>query len=775
MINITKEPVYRTYVLVHILLLLKLGRSVIFRDSSTLDAYVLNNTHIAFEVSVPNNHLLAIGFGNYMTDSDMVMWQSKGVQSACQDMWSTGRRKPSIDIINDYNTQIKYDQAQRAFFRSIRRLDTGDKYDYEIDHEFKEINMIWAFIDTSADLQRHYMDNKGRMKMRMNQQGQIEFELIPILDIALIAGWLQFMAWTVLGLVQVASYRYLRRYWWLNNWLHAVCGTIICLETLIIGFVGMIDGFFITWHVILGFAIMGYVFLVSIFGFYVLWYQNTVQWQSAKVARLKKIKRISGYILIVLSQLAMISGVFEYNHQSPSALRSLLGILDIIVFFGIWGAMEFYFRRHREDYVPFIDKKIEMSSEEFYDRIKRGEKLVLLNDMVLNVSKYQFNHPGGKFVIAQNVGRDITKFFYGAYQMENYGNQKPYFHSNVARAIVNELMMGRMSTKAPKFIAQAVGKYPVNSNTKCFVFRSHTNVPGISKYYPDISYIGKHYLLSSLDQFQVRRQYTISNCMQGETYNWYLKAISYCLSDSSNVSMSFRNLVTNGLPVVNEIEVGEDGQNNSAYSIMNFETQQDMIESCQKNGCEVVMTIKDYKAPDGLATRIFEDTSNGKNIVLTVQGPMGIGLDIQRTGTHIAFTGGTGCLVFVDLVAFLLRKSMKSLKPSEDNQIDGDSFKFVLYVSFPKREEVIGLELYEGLVQIQEKFELKNFEFHMRLSNETKERWDFKFLDQQLDKYNENLQKIWVCGPPRMNEDFDKNLLRLQNKYGYGHHTYDIL
>jgi len=40
------------------------------------------------------------------------------------------------------------------------------------------------------------------------------------------------------------------------------------------------------------------------------------------------------------------------------------------------------------------------------------------------------------------------------------------------------------------------------------------------------------------------------------------------------------------------------------------------------------MTIKNYNAPGGLSTRIFEDTSNGKNLVLTVQGPMGIGLDI---------------------------------------------------------------------------------------------------------------------------------------------------
>ena len=73
---------------------------------------------------------------------------------------------------------------------------------------------------------------------------------------------------------------------------------------------------------------------------------------------------------------------------------------------------------------------------------------------------------------------------------------------------------------------------------------------------------------------------------------------------------------------------------------------------------------------------------------------MGIGLDIKRSGTHIAFTGGTGCLVFADLIAHLIRKSLNLLKLTEDNQLCSESFKFVLYVSFPKREEVIGLELY---------------------------------------------------------------------------------
>lgn len=96
----------------------------------------------------------------------------------------------------------------------------------------------------------------------------------------------------------------------------------------------------------------------------------------------------------------MISGIFEYNHNNSSGLRSLLGILDIIVFFGLWAIFEFFYRRLRDEYVPFKDIKHEMSSDEFYDRINKGEKLVILNDMVLNVSKYMYNHPGGKFFIS---------------------------------------------------------------------------------------------------------------------------------------------------------------------------------------------------------------------------------------------------------------------------------------------------------------------------------------------------------------------------------------
>jgi hypothetical protein len=62
---------------------------------------------------------------------------------------------------------------------------------------------------------------------------------------------------------------------------------------------------------------------------------------------------------------------------------------------------------------------------------------------------------------------------------------------------------------------------------------------------------------------------------------------------------------------------------------------------------------------------------------------MGKGLGIQAEGVHVAFTAGTGILVFIDLVAHLIRKNLGQLDAQEDSQLS-PSFKFVLYVSFPK-------------------------------------------------------------------------------------------
>jgi len=85
-----------------------------------------------------------------------------------------------------------------------------------------------------------------------------------------------------------------------------------------------------------------------------------------------------------------------------------------------------------------------MTQREFEDHVDRGRKLVILDEFVLDVAKYIDWHPGGRFLITHNIGRDISKCFYGGYALE--GNLGPtlaptWTHSNIARQVVNQLII----------------------------------------------------------------------------------------------------------------------------------------------------------------------------------------------------------------------------------------------------------------------------------------------------------------------------------------------
>ena len=151
-----------------------------------------------------------------------------------------------------------------------------------------------------------------------------------------------------------------------------------------------------------------------------------------------------------------------------------------------------------------------------------------------------------------------------------------------------------------------------------------------------------------------------------------------------------------------------------------------------------------------------------------IQGLLGKGLNLQKNGVHVAFTGGTGVLVFIDLVALLLRKNLGLIKNDHNIPIfkPGATFKFVLYVSFPNREDSVALELIEGLSEITKALKLKNFHLELRISNEGKsQRWDKNFIVRHIDIWKkQGLKMVYVCGPPVMNTVFDQTLESLVEK-----------
>ena len=88
-----------------------------------------------------------------------------------------------------------------------------------------------------------------------------------------------------------------------------------------------------------------------------------------------------------------------------------------------------------------------------------------------------------------------------------------------------------------------------------------------------------------------------------------------------------------------------------------------------------------------------------------------------------------------------------------------DAFQFHLYVSYRSRDQAIALELFEALEAYCRRTNTNNFHLHLRLSAEkvNPQRWDEAFIRQEIDKFGfKNIQRVWVCGPPVMNETFDR-------------------
>ena len=113
------------------------------------------------------------------------------------------------------------------------------------------------------------------------------------------------------------------------------------------------------------------------------------------------------------------------------------------------------------------------------------------------------------------------------------------------------------------------------------------------------------------------RHYTACNAMRPEIYKEYIR----CLKEDSGETFDQQLL---------------------DYEDKNFQ----------------MLTIKNYGR--GLSTRVHSATDNTR---FEIKGPIGKGLEVSKTGVHIAFAAGTGALCFVDLVATLIMSTLNIRPP----------------------------------------------------------------------------------------------------------------
>ncbi len=185
-----------------------------------------------------------------------------------------------------------------------------------------------------------------------------------------------------------------------------------------------------------------------------------------------------------------------------------LGVLHLVAIFFLVVIFEVFHYKSKQGEVTFTGGDgglIYITKDEFNQRLAEGENLALIEDLVVDLSKYKFNHPGGKFVLEHNIGRDISKFFYGSYMLEN--DLKPHVHSNIARNIVNELTVGKLVETAITHTMVISASQVVNSNCKTFILRSqgagHKNF--VHPASDDMSSFGRHYMIRTFENPGLKR------------------------------------------------------------------------------------------------------------------------------------------------------------------------------------------------------------------------------------------------------------------------------
>lgn len=131
-----------------------------------------------------------------------------------------------------------------------------------------------------------------------------------------------------------------------------------------------------------------------------------LKWKTRFLFYARRVHRWLGYATLALAQGVIINGGFDATKFGK--ISWILCIIQTVFGLAFFVGFEIRHRRSVAKDVPYEAQVITVSGEEFEDRIRNGEQLVLLEDLVLDISEFKADHPGGQFAIEHMVGRDIS-------------------------------------------------------------------------------------------------------------------------------------------------------------------------------------------------------------------------------------------------------------------------------------------------------------------------------------------------------------------------------
>lgn len=148
------------------------------------------------------------------------------------------------------------------------------------------------------------------------------------------------------------------------------------------------------------------------------------------------------------------------------------------------------------------------------------DNCVLSNTCLPPIGYYDHWHPGGKFTLKKNFGRDISKFFYGGYKLVNTQEEEMRNHSQSALIIANSMIIANLESQSlvRPIKCKVQNVFAVNKIANCFQLAATESQPNWKHFY-QTDMIGRHFVVYSKSKVHFKRQYTICNCIVPEVYS----------------------------------------------------------------------------------------------------------------------------------------------------------------------------------------------------------------------------------------------------------------
>lgn len=237
--------------------------------------------------------------------------------------------------------------------------------------------------------------------------------------------------------------------------------------------------------------------------------------------------------------------------------------------------------------------------------------------------------------------------------MENMGSSRVFnwYHSTNARRVVNSLAIARYINRAPVRIVNIYHERNTNKTGTCKTFRFKSiyqdQEEGMKEnlIHEDIN--DGLYLCPLIDHTSVARHYLIKSTSHPDTIggaspegifddrkHGIRRQFTECFAMRKDIYEALVHVGRNPENCANEVRLLKHAIN-------------------QFNSTGTCLSIKSYEGCTGLSRFLFDHCENSKHIY-EIKGPMGSGLACNQTGRHIAYTAGTGILVFLDICAYLL-------------------------------------------------------------------------------------------------------------------------